>query len=120
MRLWDSALNEQIYLGDDDFVARMQIQVTHSCASSKDMPKAQRSAPQDLTHWLRVCENRKEALRRAHVEKSGISMTALAGELGLSVARISQLISRAKASRFADTAPSLTASWSPLAGLVWR
>ena len=103
--LWDSRLNKQIYLGDDDFVARMQSQVAHSGMTSKDVPKAQRSAPRDLTHWLRVCENREESLRRAHVE-SGISMTALAGELGLSVARVSQLIARAEASRVADAAPS--------------
>ena len=105
VRLWDSGLNKQIYLGDDDFVARMQSQVAHSGMTSKDVPKAQRSAPRDLTHWLRVCENREESLRRAHVE-SGISMTALAGELGLSVARVSHLIARAEASRVADAAPS--------------
>ena len=105
VRLWDSGLNKQIYLGDDDFVARMQSQVTHSGVTSKDVPKAQRSAPRDLTHWLRVCESREEALRRAHVE-SGISMTALAGELGLSVARVSQLIARAEAPRFAGAARS--------------
>ena len=105
VRLWDSALNKQIYLGDDDFVARMQSQVTHPGVTSKDVPKAQRSAPRDLTHWLRVCQNRDEALCRAHVE-SGISMTALAGELGLSVARVSQLIARAEASRLADTGAS--------------
>jgi len=83
----------------------MQSRVTHPGTHLKDVPKAQRSTPRDLTHWLRVCENREQALRRAHVE-SGISMTALAGELSLSVARVSQLIAHAEASRFAETASS--------------
>ena len=72
-------------------------------SSQAEIPSEQRE-PRDLTHWLRVCEGREEALRRAHVE-SGISMTALAGELGVSVARVSQLIARAEASGLARTAP---------------
>ena len=98
VRLWDEGLNRQIYLGDDDFVARMQARAEHLRLASKAPPKPQRSMPRPLAHWLAACGSREEALRRAHVE-SGISMTALAGELGLSVARVSQLIARAEALR---------------------
>ena len=103
VRLWGLGLNKQIYLGDDAFVARMQSQGQHPGVTSKEVPKAQRSTPRDLTHWLSVCETREEALRRANVE-SGISMTALAAQLGVSVARVSQLIARAEASGPAGTA----------------
>ena len=96
LRLWDQGLNKQIYLGDDDFVQRMQSLATGARAASKDVPKAQRSAPRTLAYWLNACNSREEALRCAYVH-SGISMTALAAGLGLSVARVSQLIARAEA-----------------------
>ncbi len=96
VRLWDEGLNRQIYLGDDDFVARMQSLVTVGAATGKTVPRVQRTKPRDLAHWLGVCSSREEALRCAHVQ-SGISMTALAAELRLSVARVSQLIARAEA-----------------------
>ena len=96
VRLWDERLNRQIYLGDDDFVARMQSLAAGGASTGKSVPKAQRTKPRDLAHWLGVCSSREKALRCAHVD-SGISMTALAAELGLSVARGSQLIARAEA-----------------------
>ena len=96
LRLWEQGLNKQIYLGDDDFVQRMQGLMTGTGMARKDVPKAQRSAPRTLAYWLNACGTREEALRCAHV-RSGISMTALSAELGLSVARVSQLIARAEA-----------------------
>ena len=96
LRLWDQGLNKQIYLGDDDFVERMHSLIKGADAASKDVPKAQRSVPRNLAYWLDACGTREEALRCAHV-RSGISMTALSTELGLSVARVSQLIARAEA-----------------------
>jgi REP element-mobilizing transposase RayT len=111
--LWARALNKQIYLGDDDFVERMQQQLaavegprataaskTHSKASttalsSPGVPKVQRSHPRTLKQWLQDCPTREEALRCAYVH-SGISMTQLAKEVGLTLSRVSQLIARAE------------------------
>lgn len=56
-----------------------------------EAPKPQRHVPLTLTQWLARCATREEALRRAHTD-SGLSMSALAKELGISVARVSQLI----------------------------
>lgn len=98
MRLWDEGLNRQIYLGDDDFVLRMQALAPESGVAAKAVPAAQRSTPRTLAHWLAECSTREEALRCAHVH-SGISMTALAAELGLTVGRVSQLVARAEARR---------------------
>lgn len=95
VRLWDEALNRQIYLGDADFVDRMQRQAGLGGMAAREVPKPQRKLPRGLSHWLGECESREEALRRAHVD-GGISMTALANELGVSVARVSQLIARAE------------------------
>ncbi len=93
--LWPACLHQQIYLGDADFVARMQALADPERAQSKQIPHLQRSAPLTLIDWLASCPTREEALLMAY-RKSGISMTALAAELGVSTARVSQLIKRAE------------------------
>ena len=93
--LWPACLHQQIYLGDADFVARMQALADPERAQSKQIPHLQRSAPLTLIDWLASCPTREEALLMAN-RKSGISMTALAAELGVSTARVSQLIKRAE------------------------
>ncbi len=95
VELWSAALNRQIYLGDDDFVVRMQDAASPPAKLSRPIPKAQRSSPQTLTQWLAQCPNREEALYRAYTQ-SGLTMTAMAAEIGLTVARVSQLIARAE------------------------
>ncbi len=94
--LWDQALNKQVYLGDDDFVQRMQAMAAPAQASSREVPKPQRSLPRTYAQWLRVCGTREEAMRCAH-QQSGLTMTAIAKETGLTVARVSQLIAKAEA-----------------------
>ena len=94
--LWDGALRQQIYLGDAEFVERMQALAEPQRVGARETPKAQRSRPATLQQWLEGCGSREEALRRAHVE-GGLSMTALARELGLSVSRVSRLIACAEA-----------------------
>ena len=93
--LWAAGLHQQIYLGDADFVARMQALADPARAQSKQIPHLQRSAPLTLIDWLASCPTREEALLMAY-RKSGISMTAMAAELGVSTARVSQLIKRAE------------------------
>lgn len=98
VNLWGERLNRQIFLGDDEFVRQMQGHADAAAKRSRTVPKAQRSAPKTLAQWLKACESREEALRLAHIE-SGITMTALAAEIGLTMARVSQLIARAEALR---------------------
>ena len=60
---------------------------------------AQRSKSLSFAQWLERCGGRREeALLMAH-SQSGISMTALAAELGLSAGRVSQLIKKAQKAR---------------------
>ncbi len=98
MRLWDEALNRQVFLGDNAFVERIQALLTPATKAGQTIPMCQRGAPKRLADWLRECGGRDEALWIAHT-RSGLRMTAMAAELGLSVARVSQLIARVEADR---------------------
>jgi REP element-mobilizing transposase RayT len=94
-RLWDHALRQQIYLGDEVFVERMQALAEPQRTSARDIPKAQRRTGRSLADWLASCESREEALHKAYTQ-SGLRMSAIAAELGLSVSRVSRLIARAE------------------------
>lgn len=95
LSLWDGALRQQIFLGDDVFVERMQAQVASSGLAAREVPRPQRSRPYSLAQWLATCATREEAFRQAHVS-SGMTMSAIAAAAGLSVARVSQLIAKAE------------------------
>jgi putative transposase len=71
-RLWDDALRS-------------------SSRSVGEIPRVQRRHAASLAQWLQTCASREAALYRAHTE-SGLTMSALAEELGLSVSRVSRLI----------------------------
>ncbi|NWG76674.1 MAG: transposase, partial [Rubrivivax sp.] len=66
--------------------------------AADEVPRAQRAAAHSLQHWLAVCATREEAALRAHRE-SGLTMAAIGRELGVSGARVSQLIARAERRR---------------------
>ena len=107
--LWEQALRQQIYLGDDAFVTRMQARApagvgdasdrqlampSHSGTGAGSIPREQTRPPQTMQHWLNTSQTREQALRQAHVE-GGLTLTAMARELGLSVSRVSRLVARA-------------------------
>ena len=79
---------------------RRGLRRTHAGPRRRRALSARRSAaaaplpqPQPLREWLASCSTREEALYRAYRE-GGLTMTAMARELGLSVARVSQLVQR--------------------------
>lgn len=94
--LWSTGLRQQIYLGDADFIDRMQALADPGRKASRETPKAHRAKVRQLPYWLERSSSRAEALRRAHTE-GAMTMTAIARELGLSVSRVSRLIARAEA-----------------------
>lgn len=102
-RLWTEGLRQQVYLGDANFVRRVQALAEGQGArfDRPQVPRAQRASPLTLQDWLRRCATREEALLRAHRE-SGLTMTAMAEALGLSVTRVGRLIARAEASASAQ------------------
>jgi putative transposase len=101
-RLWDSALRQQIYLGDADFVDRMQAMASSTSASSKgkskasdlrQVPKAQRVKVLTMAQWLARSDSPAHALWRGHRE-GGLTMTAMAASMGKSVAWVSKSIAK--------------------------
>src|SRR5258708_14683205 len=95
VHLWDEALRQQIYLGDEVFVERMQKMAEPQRKATREIPKAQRRTTRSLAQWLSACDSREEAMLLAHTE-SGLTMSSMAQELGLSVSRVSRLIARAE------------------------
>ena len=97
--LWAGTLRQQVYLGDPAFVERMQAHAAAARLATPEVPRPQRAEPvaTSLNEWLSRCGSREQALYRAYRE-GGMTMTAMARELGLSVARVSQLVSMGQAS----------------------
>ena len=91
---WQTGLRQQVFLGDEGFVARMQALASPAQRSAVDVPKAQRTSPCTLKDCLKRFPDRADALRMAYRE-CGFTMTALAKDLGLSVSRVSRLIAAA-------------------------
>lgn len=95
--LWPDHLRQQMYLGDEAFVLRMQALASDRAVSSKEIPKAQRASPKALQDWLALMPSRDEAIVAAH-RHSQLSMSDIARDLGLSVSRVSRIIARAQSS----------------------
>lgn len=93
--LWESGLRRQVFLGDEDFVARMQALAAPERRAAVEVPKVQRKSGATLQDCLKRCADRPQALRMAYRD-CGISMTALAKQLDLSVSHISRLIAAAE------------------------
>lgn len=108
--LW-TALRQQIYLGDEAFVARMQAQAAGGVGLSlkavgepmagaatfnPQIPRAQRRPPRSLEDWMQAEPSREHAFWRAHVE-GGWSQTTIGQAAGLSVSRVSRIISQYRA-----------------------
>jgi putative transposase len=90
--LWQRGLQQQIYLGGDEFAARMQAQSRPAALQSAEVPRAQRLQARSLAQCLsEQAGNREAALAQAYRE-SGLTMSAMARELGLSVSRVSRII----------------------------
>jgi putative transposase len=85
-------LRHQIFLGDEDFAQRMRAHLGGSGGTARPGRASRKTVmPRPFAQWLRDSATREQALYRAHTE-GGLSMTLLAGELGLSVSRVSRLI----------------------------
>ncbi|MBP6250076.1 MAG: transposase [Leptothrix sp. (in: Bacteria)] len=88
---WQDALRGQIFLGDEDFVARMQAQAPGGQRQAVDIPKAQRRVLLDLKQHFAEAASRDEAMLSAYRDH-GMTMSAIAAAAGLSVSRVSRVI----------------------------
>ena len=85
-------MRQQIYLGDESFVQRMQAGLEPAKRSAREVPKAQRSIRTGtVAQFLRDCRSRDEGIARAHRE-GGHSLSAIAREVDLSVSRVSRIV----------------------------
>ena len=91
----DDDVRQQIYLGDEAFVERMQALAEPRNSTDSDIPKIQRRKSRTLAQWLQSCQNREQALYNTHAH-SAMTMSAIARELGLSISRVSRLSARAE------------------------
>ena len=118
VKLWDEALRQQVFLGDEHFVQRMQDLASNARISTKETPKTQRAAPHTVAHWLEICESREEAIVRAYRE-SKLSMTAIAQALGLSVSRISRILAKEASRKQWDIFCNVVDNFGDI-GVCWR
>jgi putative transposase len=91
VRLWDDALRQQIYLGDDSFIQRMQALLGPERIRAAEVPRPQRRTRPDSTQAYMKAYERNEAKVRA-CREGGHTLSAIAREVGLSVSRVSRII----------------------------
>ena len=92
VKLWDEALAQQIYLGDAEFIERMQALMEKDTGSAKGNPRAQRAAQaKPIDYYLQRSKDRDAGIREA-VLKGQHSMTEVGKALGLTVSRISRIV----------------------------
>lgn len=110
VQLWSrDHLQQQMYLGDDAFVERMQALASDQAVSSKEVPRVHRASPKSLQDWLQEMPSRDEAIVAAHMQ-SQWSLTDIAQALGLSVSRVSRIVAtmRSQASHVVEAGGRLS------------
>jgi REP element-mobilizing transposase RayT len=90
-RLWETGLRQQMYLGGDEFIERMQARATPGRLQSTGIPVVQRSSPWTLDQWRQHSSTLADAVTGAYRE-SGLTMTFIASCLGVSVSTVSRMI----------------------------
>ena len=94
--LWAKALVQQMYLGDQNFVDRMQARINPARANSKEISQRQRrSMDKPIQHYLDRNKNRDAGMMAA-ARDGQHSLTAIANVVGLSVSRVSRIVRRAE------------------------
>jgi REP element-mobilizing transposase RayT len=89
--IWSGGLRQQIYLGDEGFVQRMQGQAEKRQLQAPAVPRAQRATWKTWSQWLAESPSREQALLKAY-RMGGMTMTELAAQAGLSITHVSRLI----------------------------
>ncbi len=100
VRLWETGLRSQIYLGDDRFVKRMQSKSRTSRSIARNVPKGQRVATiKRLSAYLAGRRDRNAAIADAY-RKGGYTMSAIADHVGLSVSQVSRIVRNVESRRY--------------------
>jgi putative transposase len=91
--IWSAGLRQQVFLGDEAFVQSALARATSAQRAEAEVPKAQRSVPvrKTLQAYLAQHANQADALTAAYRE-GGLTMSAIAKALGMSVPTVSRRI----------------------------
>lgn len=107
IRLWESGLRSQIYLGNERFMRRTQSRAGTTHPDAPSLPRMARAAStRKLSSYLGAGKSRNIANRNLAVTKAyqqgGYTMTAIAESLGLSVSQISRIVKTVEMHRHQD------------------
>ena len=92
VKLWDEALSNQIFLGGQEFVGRMQARIAKSARNDKDIPRAQRQKEaKPIAYYLQRNKDRNAGIV-ASVSHGQHSMTDVGKAVGLTVSRVSRIV----------------------------
>ena len=81
--IWQQGLRQQVFLGDEAFVARMQGMATREQRACVEVPKTQRKQRRPLQAYLDTHSGDRSRALRAAFRKGGMTMSGLTGELNL-------------------------------------
>lgn len=113
--VWDK-LNNQIFLGDKDFVNRLQSQIKARSDKLKEIPKAQRRPlGQPLNYYVEALPSTKEGMKKAY-ETGDYTMQQITDALGVHYSTVSRAINRSsfKNAWLQDLIPSLCMLFVPI------
>jgi REP element-mobilizing transposase RayT len=102
--LWKTHLRGEIFLGQDEFVAKMQALATRPRMACAEIAGSHRADPRALERWMKSDRSRQESFRLAYTE-GGMSMGQIALQAGMSISSVSRLIRLAEADRIQDLTP---------------
>ena len=91
--LWDAHLRQQIYLGDEEFVARMHALAEPEKLNAQVVSTTHQREISSLATWLTEANSREEGAFNAYT-KGGFKMREIAAELGVSLATVSLMVKR--------------------------
>lgn len=96
VKLWDEALAQQIFLGGEEFIQRMQAMMEPDREKAVAIPRNQRrSKPKPIEYFLGKHKNRDEGILAAAAGGQH-SLTDIAKATDLSISRVSRIVRQAE------------------------
>lgn len=93
--IWER-LKNQIFLGNDDFVERLQCHIKAEPNALKEIPKAQRKrSGQPLAYYVQTITNTKSAMKQAY-ETGDYTMQQIADAFDVHYSTVSRAVNQAK------------------------
>ncbi len=91
---WQAALRSQVFLGDEDFVERMQALAAPALRSDREVPRAHRQPRIDWARCLQQCQGDRDRAISLAYRGGGHTMSAIGRFTDLSVSQIGRIVQR--------------------------